>query len=164
VIRLVCLLGIAACASTPAPARAQQLPRDAHLYDPGAAVFSPADRYRDHVVVLDFWASWCEECKRTAPQVDRMAAAFASDGLVVVGVNAGDSADEASTSARALGIHYPIALDPKLELAEQLGASDLPLFLVIDRDGTVVRRTKHIDPEMLDLLRKLLRAPRANVR
>lgn len=144
-MRFVLVLVLAACGAAP-PKQLGQLPADATL-----------DPYRGKVLVLDFWAGWCVECKRTVPQVQRLANAYASEGLVVVGVNAGEQPAVASAHARDLGISYPIALDPELALSDRLGAGSLPMLLVVDRDGTIVHRAKHVDPETLGVIRNLLR-------
>lgn len=155
-MRLAALALVAACSAAPAKQQLQTLPADAKLVDPGASTFIAAERYKGRVVVLDFWAGWCAECKRTIPQVQRLAAAFASQGLLVVGVNAGEDGKSATTYARELGIEYPIALDPELVLSDRLGAGKLPLLVVIDRDGTIVHRAKHVDEETLRVVRRLL--------
>ena len=118
-----------------------------------------AARYRGRVVVLDFWANWCKECKDSVPAVSRLALTFARDGLVVVGVNAGDQAEEVPGFARELGIDYPIALDPDLALADRLGAASLPALLVVDRDGTIVHRARRVDAATIAIVRKLLNRP-----
>lgn len=154
-LALVALVALVAC--TPARPPIHALPGDARLVDPtDAAAFVPAERYHGHVVVLDFWAGWCDECKRSVPQVARMASAFAADGLVVVGVNVGEPAHDAIGYAHDLGISYPIALDPDLAFSDRVGASSLPMVLVIDRDGAVVHRSRHLDEATLAAVRGLL--------
>jgi cytochrome c biogenesis protein CcmG, thiol:disulfide interchange protein DsbE len=153
-VRLLLVLVVAACASARPPAL-QQLPADGKLFD-GDTAFIAAERYRGRVVVLDFWAGWCQECKRTVPQVVRLADAFAKEGLVVVGVNAGERGADVTAYARDLGIDYPIALDPELVFSDRLGAANLPVLLVIDRNGAVVHRSRHVDSETLAVIRRLL--------
>lgn len=157
-MRALVVLAAAAAACAPAPRPGVGLlPADGRLYDRDSSAFIAAERYKGKVVVLDFWAGWCGECKRTVPQVRRLADAFAADGLVVVGVNAGERAADVATYARDLGIDYPIALDPDLELSDRLGAGTLPALLVVDRDGTIVHRSKHVDAATLEAIRTLLR-------
>lgn len=43
--------------------------------------------YRDKVVIVDFWASWCVPCRRSFPWLNDMQKKYGDDGLVVVGVN-----------------------------------------------------------------------------
>lgn len=156
---------LAACSGTspgPAAPRAQpaRLPPDARLVDPATGPFDAAARYRGHVVVLDFWAGWCDECVRAVPAVVRLAQAFAGDGLLVVGVDAGDKPADAAAYVRALHIAYPVALDPDLVLSDRIGASELPMLLVLDRDGRIAYRTRHIDAQLLATVRALLHAQR----
>ena len=145
---------LTAC-SAPAPV-APRLSATATLGEPNAGSFVVADRLRGKVAVLDFWASWCEDCRKTVPQIARLAAAFEHDGLVVVGVNEGDKLDEVQRSAAELGISYPIALDPELRFSDSLGTTGLPILLVVDRDGTIVHRARHVDEATLAVIRSLL--------
>lgn len=161
-MRFVLALVLVAC-SAPAKPVLQQLPADATLVD-GDQTFVAIERYRGRVVVLDFWAGWCAECKRTIPQVQRLAAAYASAGLLVVGVNAGETQQVAARTAKELGIEYPIALDPELELSDRLGGGRLPLLVVVDREGKIVHRAKQVDEETLRIVRELLHDHRSQSR
>lgn len=141
------LVIVFACAVPRPPPVQHQLPDDL------------AARYRGQVVVLDFWASWCKECKDSVPAVSRLALTFARDGLVVVGVNAGDDAAAVPRFARELGIDYPITLDPDLVLSDRLGAASLPALLVVDRQGAIVHRAKRVDAATIATVRRLLNRP-----
>ena len=144
---------LVACHTTTAPPTT--LPRDGHLLDNGAA-FVPAERYLGKVVVLDFWAGWCEDCRKMAPSLGRLSDGFAPRGLVVVGVNVGERVEDATRYAHDMGITYPIAFDPDLGYSDRVGASELPMLLVIDRTGTIVHRSRHLDEETLGVIRKVL--------
>ena len=154
------LLALLLACSAPVKPTVTQLPPDTKLID-GDSTFNASERYKGNVVVLDFWAGWCAECKRSVPQVARLAKRFQREGLVVVGVNAGDERAVAARYAAELGIDYPIALDPELELSDKLGGGRLPLLVVIDRDGSIVHRAKQVDEETLRVIRKLLQTPTA---
>ncbi len=135
-------------------------PAPGRLVEPAsAAPFSVADKLRGKVAVLDFWASWCDDCKRTIPQIVRLHEAYKLNGLVVVGVNAGEDPADAKRAAADFGIDYDIALDPELAFADQVGATALPALIVIDRDGRIVHRARHVDEETLEVIRTLLKAP-----
>ena len=162
-MRILLALALAACGShAPAQSTLARLDPTAQLVDPASSTpFVPAERYRGRVVVLDFWASWCAQCRETVPQVSRLAEAFAAQGVVVLGVNAGDRASEAVAAAKQFGIAYPIALDLDLRFGDRLGASGLPTLLVFDRSGALVHRAKHVDEATLAAIRELLKAPAA---
>jgi hypothetical protein len=73
------------------------------------------------------------------PELQRLATAYAGRGLVVVGVNQGESADRASAFARSLGIRYPMWLDERQQYGRAFGALGLPTTVVVGRDGIVAR-------------------------
>jgi thiol-disulfide isomerase/thioredoxin len=155
---LLFAMALAACGHAARPTVSRIEP-GSQLIDPASkAPFSVAQRYRGRVVVLDFWASWCEQCRETVPQVSRLAQAFAGQGLVVVGVNEGDRPGDAEAAAKTFGIGYPIALDLDLLFAEELGATGLPTLVVLDADGNIAHRAKHVDEETLAIVRTLLSA------
>lgn len=153
-MRLALIALLVACRTAAAPP-VRALPTDVMLHD-GDTTFVPAERYHGKVVVLDFWAGWCVECHKMVPQLARLAEAFAANGLVVVGVDAGERVDEARRYARELGITYPIAFDPDLAYSDRVGASDLPVLLVIDRTGAIVHRSRHLDEDTLGAIRRVL--------
>jgi thiol-disulfide isomerase/thioredoxin len=152
---LLLALALVGCASAPPRAAVATLPADAKLVD-GDATFLVAQRYAGKVVVLDFWASWCEACRRSVPKVARLAEAYAADGLVVLGVNSGDPAAKAAAAARELAITYPIALDPDQAFTDQLGATKLPTVVIVDQAGAIAYRGHEIDEAALAVIKRLL--------
>jgi thiol-disulfide isomerase/thioredoxin len=162
VLALVLVVALAGCGGATQPpattaAHAAALPASGQLVDPGsAAPYVVADRLRGKVVVLDFWASWCDDCRRTVPQVVRLDTGYRRTGLVVIGVNAGEAAADAKRAAAEFGIEYDIALDPELAFSNAVGAVALPTLLVIDRDGRIVHRAAHVDEDTLAVIRSLL--------
>jgi cytochrome c biogenesis protein CcmG/thiol:disulfide interchange protein DsbE len=95
--------------------------------------------FRGKTVVLNFFASWCAPCKREAPDLESIWRRHRSDGLVVLGVDSGDTKGAVRSFLRAHGITYPIAFDPGQKLA--LGAyalPGLPVTYVINPAGRIV--------------------------
>ena len=88
---------------------------------------------------MNLWGTWCPPCRAEMPDLQRLAAAYAARGVVVVGVNQGESADRAGAFARSLGIRYPIWLDEHQQYGRAFSALGLPTTVVIGRDGIVVR-------------------------
>jgi peroxiredoxin len=94
---------------------------------------------RGKTVVLNFFASWCDPCKREAPDLEALWRRYRSDGVVVLGVDSGDAAGDARRFLRAHGVTYPIVFDPHEKLAQgSYAVPGLPVTYVINRAGRVV--------------------------
>jgi cytochrome c biogenesis protein CcmG/thiol:disulfide interchange protein DsbE len=93
--------------------------------------------YRGRVVVLNFWASWCEPCRAEAPILERTQRALGSRGTVL-GVTYKDFADDSRKFVSHYGLTYPNLRDDRLQLADKYGTRALPETFVIDREGRIV--------------------------
>jgi len=96
-------------------------------------------QYRGKIVVMNLWASWCPPCRAEMPDLQSVAREFAKDGVVVVGVNQGESAERAASFARSLDIAFPIWIDDAQRYGRVYAALGLPTTVVIDRRGVVER-------------------------
>jgi peroxiredoxin len=92
---------------------------------------------RGQVVLLDFWAEWCDPCKRELPELERLAREWASRGVVVVGVNLDKQRDQARRLAESLGLTFDQALDPAGRIADAYDLPKMPTSYVLDREGVV---------------------------
>jgi len=90
---------------------------------------------RGNVVLVNFWASWCLECRSEMPAFERLHRKFASRGLAIVGVNAREGTDVARRYASELRLTFPIALDPRGDVGARYGVIGLPTTFLIGRDG-----------------------------
>ncbi|MGH7311369.1 MAG: TlpA family protein disulfide reductase, partial [Candidatus Rokuibacteriota bacterium] len=93
---------------------------------------------RGKVIVVNFWASWCAECRPEMPALDRLHREFAAQGLAVIGVNAREDRDAVRRYARELGLSFPLLLDPGGKVNDVYGVIGLPTTFVIGRDGRAV--------------------------
>ncbi len=104
---------------------------------------------RGKVVVLNFWASWCEPCVREMPSLDRLHRALASEGLVVLGVSADEDRLALDSFLRRAGVSFPVWRDPGGQRAEaQYHVTGYPETFVIDRSG--VLRESYVGPAEWD--------------
>ena len=95
--------------------------------------------YRGKIVVVNLWASWCPPCRAEMPDLQKLATAFRSRGVVVLGVDQGESAQRARAFADALGITYPVLVDDGQQSGGIYAAFGLPTTIVVGRDGVVVK-------------------------
>jgi len=119
----------------PAGFNGQAAPVYALTDDRGAAV-SLAD-YRGRIVVMNLWGSWCPPCRAEMPDLQRLADYGASRGIVVIGVNEGESAERARAFAQSLQIHYPIWIDANQRYGRSYNVLGLPTTVIVDRNGVV---------------------------
>ncbi|MGH3754748.1 MAG: TlpA family protein disulfide reductase [Pseudonocardiaceae bacterium] len=108
------------------------------LTEPGARV--SLDRYRDQVVVLNVWGSWCGPCRSEAGDLVRVADATAAQRVQFVGIDVRDSQQAGADFARDFGLTYPSIFDPPgrtLLALKGIPRSVVPLTIVLDRDHRV---------------------------
>jgi peroxiredoxin len=97
------------------------------------------------VVVLNFWYANCPPCRREAPDLAALAAEFAGQRVVFLGVNIRDSAEKARAFAVEFDIPYPSLLDAESRdivsaFAGEVPPSAVPTTLVLDAEGRVAAR------------------------
>ncbi len=95
------------------------------------------DGLRGHVVVLDFWASWCPPCRASIPALDEFARRHPD--VVVLGVNTEHErpASFVRSAHASLGASYPTVHDSDGRIQAAYRITGLPTILVIDAEGEV---------------------------
>jgi len=90
------------------------------------------------VVVLNFWATWCLECRPEMPGFERLHREFSARGLVVIGINARETSATIREYAKELRLTFPLLLDDSGKINSTYGVIGLPTTFLIDRDGRAV--------------------------
>jgi thiol-disulfide isomerase/thioredoxin len=96
------------------------------------------DRYRGRIVVANLWASWCAPCREETPALEQLYREGRGKGLVVLGIDQGESAEAAGSFAREQKLDYPILLDEDQRYGRAFGSVGLPTTVFVDRSGRVV--------------------------
>ena len=93
---------------------------------------------RGRVVLLNFWASWCLECRPEMPMFEQLHREFAPRGLTVLGINAREGSEAVRRYASELSVTFPLVLDLDGKIGAQYGVIGMPTTFLIGRDGRAV--------------------------
>jgi cytochrome c biogenesis protein CcmG/thiol:disulfide interchange protein DsbE len=93
---------------------------------------------RGKVVLVNFWASWCLECRPEMPVLERLHRELAPRGFAVVGINAREAAAPVRQYAKDLGLTFPLVLDTDGTINASYGVIGLPTTFLAARDGRAV--------------------------
>lgn len=107
----------------------------------GAAV--DLTQLRGQVVVVNFWASWCQPaCYDEAPVLERNWRVYRERGVTVVGVDIQDTTEAGQKFVRDFGLSFPNGRDVTGKVAIDYGVYGVPETFFIDRQGRI--RAKHV--------------------
>jgi peroxiredoxin len=91
-------------------------------------------------VVLNFWATWCAPCREEMPEFVAAYERYQDDELVILGVNAQETAGQAAEFMRGFAMDFPVALDSRGDVQQLYNVRGLPTTVFIDREGRIVER------------------------
>lgn len=122
--------------------------------------------YRGRVVVLNFWATWCEPCKKEMPDLSAIQNDYAALGVQVIGA----AGDEAAESAKVLKftrefkVNFPVWVGASTDDMQRFGVGTvLPATVIVNREGKIVwREIGIIKPEVLRAELDKLLLPKVN--
>lgn len=93
--------------------------------------------HRGKVVVLSFWGSRCSSCRTQLEALSRSLATYRSAGLEIFGVGVDDNLQQSRDYAGSMRLSFAMLLDPAKTVARSYQVDDLPMTVLIDRNGTV---------------------------
>ena len=122
--------------------------------------------YKGRIVVLNFWATWCEPCKKEMPDLSAIQNDYAALGVQVLGA----AGDEAAESAKVLKfirefkVNFPVWVGATTDDMKRFGVGEvLPATVIVDKDGKIVwREIGIIKPEALRKELDKLLLPKVN--
>jgi thiol-disulfide isomerase/thioredoxin len=100
------------------------------------------------VVLLNFWATWCEPCEREMPAMERLYASLPRSGFELVAVAIDEDAIPVERFQENYALSFPILLDPSQEIYRDYQTMGVPESLLIDASGRVVER--YVGPRAWD--------------
>ncbi len=96
--------------------------------------------YRGKVVLLDFWATWCDPCRAETPHFVELQQKHADRGLQVIGVSMDDTSDPVRDFYQQFHMNYPVVMGDAKTGEAYGGVLGLPIIFLLDRDGRIVAK------------------------
>lgn len=156
-IILFCLSGISApaLANTPGEVNAGGYLREATLHGliGKSRKFS---EFHGKPLIINVWASWCGPCREEMASLDRLARRYGGKKFYVLGISTDDDSNAAATYIKQAGVSFETFIDNNVILENMLGANTIPLTILVDAHGRVLRKVRGShewdSPEFLTLI------------
>src|ERR1700736_6012153 len=114
--------------------------------------------FRGRPLIINVWASWCGPCRAEMASLERLAWLDPAGRFAVIGISTDDSPEQAMTLLDRSNATISQFIDSKLQMENMLGASRLPLTVLVDADGRVLDKVygarRWDDPDALRLIAK----------
>ncbi len=89
------------------------------------------------VVIVDFWGTFCEPCKKSFPKLQELYAKYKSNGLTIVGISEDDDKDGIAAFGGSYGAKFPLVWDETKSVAGKWNPGSMPATFIVDRKGVV---------------------------
>jgi len=117
--------------------------------------------YRGQIVYLDFWASWCQPCRKSFTWMNKMQSLYGEEGFKVIAINLDESRQKANYFLQQIPANFDVAFDPRGDTAETYNVKAMPSSYIIDKHGNVIHANlgfRSKDEEKLEAkIRNLIR-------
>ena len=112
------------------------------------------------LLVLNFWATWCQPCVQEVPSLDNLQRKLGSKGLVVLGVSEDKDPEAYKEFLARFHVTYMTARDPAVSIKPRYGTVQIPESYLIDSNGKVVEKivgeANWSSPQMVEHVQSLL--------
>jgi len=164
------VIGIALWQRTPNVAEVGGYPPDFTLpalgVGPGNRTPIHLSEHRGHVVLVNFWATWCPPCIEETPSLEALSNNMRNLGVEVIGVSVDQDPAAIETFVAEHHLTFPIVRDPDQKVASQYGTFKFPETYILDRDGRVAEKiigaTNWADPQMVSFVENLAHPTKAS--
>lgn len=93
--------------------------------------------YRGHVVMVNFWATWCPPCRAEMPLIESFYEQYRNQGFIVLAVNNAERSDQVRAFASQFQLTFPVLLDYSAGISQQFGIKGYPTSLFLDTKGNL---------------------------
>ncbi len=93
--------------------------------------------YRGQVVLVNFWATWCEPCRDEMPSIQRLRQKLAGKPFTVLAVNVDEPESRIRNFLEKMPLDFPVLVDDGKVVTRAWGVRVLPASFIIGRDGRI---------------------------
>ena len=116
-------------------------------------------KYKNSVIYLDFWASWCKPCLKSFGFMNNMQKKYAKRGLKIIAINLDDERSAAAKFLKQQPANFTIAYNPDGDVSTAYNLGVMPTSYLIDRQGNIIFTHKgYKDSHASSLEKKIIRA------
>jgi peroxiredoxin len=105
-----------------------------------------SDLRGDHVVLIDFWATWCGPCKQEMPHLQELYEQYEDRGFVVLAVDVRESVNLVRPFVSSEGYTFPVLLDSTGNVTRQYGVRGIPAIFIVDTRGVIRKAREGYSP------------------
>ena len=108
--------------------------------------------YRGRVVVLDFWATWCDPCREETPYLVQLQQKYGDRGLQIIGISMDDGPEPVRGFYQQFHMNYPVVMGTAKTGELYGGVLGLPITFFVDREGKI--QSKKIGAQSAEALER----------
>ena len=113
--------------------------------------------HRGEVIMLSFWATWCEVCQQGMPVLNELYLRYRDEGFTLFSINTQKDKAKVRKALRNMQIAFPVLFDETHEVSKQYEVEDMPSTYIIDRDGNLRYMHNGFAPGYEDVFQKQVR-------
>ena len=98
------------------------------------------DQYKGQVLLVNFWATWCQPCRAEMPALERAEKALADIGVKLLAIDYGEPEEDVQAFAEETGTGITLLLDPKGRQARAWPLRGLPTTFIVNRAGMITHK------------------------
>ena len=115
-----------------------------------------SDSLKGKVVYVDFWASWCEPCRRSFAWMKTLQEKYGARGFTIVAVDLDKRREDADAFLDRYPAPFTVAFDPEGKVAEAFGVAAMPSSFLLDANGKLMHAQAGYDPKKTATIETLI--------
>ena len=94
--------------------------------------------FKGHVVIINFWATWCPPCRAEIPMLENFYKSYKSKGVIVVGINVNDNVSGVKSFTKLYDMTYPVVYASSSVISNYGGVNAIPQTFFISKSGYIM--------------------------